>query len=181
MSREWFRYRRDKGIPKGAVRFEIFADWIKAQASIELERIGSDKKESLSSSSLTTPSERTGIAPSQTTYQTPHVRGSSTVGISPGPDRVPTDDCKICGRKDHDCALQCGRFQRMGVKEQWEACTSAGKRLCRNCLKSRCELFGKCSQRRGQCRTCQDSHHQDMQCKPEGMRSLSSPFNSRRQ
>ena len=39
LSREWFRYRREKGIPKGAVRFEIFADWIKAQASIELERI----------------------------------------------------------------------------------------------------------------------------------------------
>ena len=72
MSREWFRYRRDKGIPKGAVRLAIFADWIKDQASIELERIGSDRRESLSSTSSTTQKEKTEPASSRTAYQPPH-------------------------------------------------------------------------------------------------------------
>ena len=159
----------------------MFSEWINAQSSIELARIGSDRKDRRLKASPNTLKEKTETAPSQTAYKNPYVRGSSAVEVSPGLNRATTNECKICDRKGHDFARQCDRFQKMGDKEQWEACTSAGKRLCRNCLKSSCNLFGKCPERPGQCRTCQDSHHQDMQCKPEGMRSLSSPFNSRRQ
>ena len=187
---EWFRHQCNVLDVDGPVAFLKLAEWIESQAKIlrreSINLAGPipptpsvSRTQALKEGTIAQ-NERQGAAPSQPAYQPPHARGTSGNGTSPGPNRAPTNDCKICGRKDHDFALQCDRFQRMGVREQWEACTSDGKRMCRNCLKSRCELFGRCPERQGQCRTCQDSHHRDMQCKPEGMRSLSSPFNNRR-
>ena len=182
LSREWFRYRREKSIPKGAVNFEIFADWINAQASIELERIGSDRKESLSSSSPTAQNEKTGSALSQPASQPSLSRTTSPVGSSPGQNRAIRTSCKVCGKKDHESALECKEFRKLADDEKHRTCSSFGllaKRLCINCLNSSCNRFRDCPKKE-RCRTCRYDHHATIACRSDSMRN-SPGINNRQQ
>ena len=173
MSREWFRYRRDKGIPKGAVRFAVFADWIKDQASIELERIGSDRGESLSSISTTTPKEKTESAPSRSAYQPPHHRTPE----SSSPKR-----CRCCEGTAH-MTHDCPNLKNMSPEDQWTKFTG----ICRYCLDLRTPhgSFERCPLKDGptNCKRCTkaDSHHQRMWCKPGNASGPLSRFNNRQQ
>ena len=168
LSREWFRYRREKGIPKGAVRFEIFADWIKDQASIELERIGSDRKESLYCPSSTTPKERPEPA-----YQPSPQKTTSPVSTSTSQKRTSGTGCKVCGKKDHEIALDCDKFKELTDDEKHGTCSRyppLGKRLCIHCLNSRCDLFRDCPERQ-RCRRCRYDHHATIACRSDIMKS----------
>ena len=172
MNREWFKHRMEKGHEEGSVPFEIFAKWINVQLKIELRRRGPDRNEKPYPSSPTTEKVKPGSAQSQTADQPQH---------TPSQSRVMKNSCKICGGYGHDLALRCDRFQKMEVREQWKACMPGGKGLCRSCLKSSCNLLGRCPERPGQCGMCRDTHHRDMRCKPEGMRPPTSPFNNHQQ
>merc|ERR1712015_248277 len=71
LSRKWFEFRVEKRLPEGTVPFKVFSEWINAQSSIELARIGSDRKDLRIKASTTTIKEKTESAPSQPAYQTP--------------------------------------------------------------------------------------------------------------
>ena len=72
LSRKWFEFRVERRLPEGAVSFKVFSEWINAQSSIELARIGSDRKDRRPQTSLTTQKEKT-----ETAYQPPHRGGKS--------------------------------------------------------------------------------------------------------
>ena len=165
------------------MRFEIFADWIKDQASIELERIGSDRKESLSSPSMTTPIERGGSAPSQPAYQSPPTREISGVETPPRSRTINAKDfpprCGGCRDPSH-VTFYCPKLNKLSPEEQWKNFNTG---ICRHCLDSQhphgsfwnCPLRG----RKESCPDCRDgdfSHHAKMKCNPERRRAYGSKF-----
>ena len=79
LSRKWFEFRAEKRLPEGAVPFKMFSEWINAQSSIELARIGSDRKDLRPKAPPTVQKEKTGSPFSQTAYQTPHQRSPEIV------------------------------------------------------------------------------------------------------
>ena len=169
MNREWYKYRMEKGHEEGSVSFEIFAKWINVQLKIELRRRGPDRNEKPCTSSPT----RTGSALSQLAEQFQPLRTTSPVRTSPGQNRAIWSGCKVCGLKNHESVLECGKFGRMTADEKHKTCSNygpLGRRLCKHCLNSRCVLFGDCP-KKTRCSTCRYDHHATMGCRSDNMRS----------
>ena len=147
----------------------MFSEWINAQSSIELTRIGSDRKDLRLKASQNMLNQKTGSAPRQTTDITQY---------SPSQNRVTKNSCKICGSKEHDDARQCDDFRRMTIDARQNACTPTGNRLCRHCLKSSCNAYGSC-RLKTQCWKCRKEHHGYIGC--ESVSPRNSPSNNNRQ
>ena len=143
---------------------QVENQWINTQSSIELARIGSDRKDLRLKSPPTAQKGKSGFAPSQPNFQPTYQRTTSPVGTSPSQNRVTKDSCRICGSKEHDDARQCDDFRRMTIDARQNACTPTGNRLCRHCLKSSCNAYGSC-RLKTQCWKCREEHHGYIGCK----------------
>ena len=173
MNREWFKYRLEKGHEDGPVSFKIFAKWINVQLKIELKRRGPDRNEKSYTSSLTAQNERQGAAPSQPNYPPLHQRMTSPVDTSPGQSRIRGFGCKVCGRKDHESAVDCSAFRKLTPDERHGTCTNSGplgKGLCKHCLISGCTRFSSCP-KKVRCMMCRYDHHVMMGCRSDNTRN----------
>ena len=178
LSRKWFEYRVERRLPEGAVSFKVFSEWINAQSSIELARIGSDRKDRRSQTSLTTQKEKT-----ETAYQPPHARGISRVETPPRSRTVNAKDfpprCGGCRDPSH-VTFYCPKLNKLSPEEQWKNFNTG---ICRHCLDSQHPhgSFWNCPLRGGEescpdCRNGDFSHHAKMKCNPERRRAYGSKF-----
>ena len=156
----------------------MFSEWINAQSSIELARIGSDRKDLRLKAPPTVQKEKTGSSFNQTASQTPHQKSPETSYVQRA-ERKESPPCVICKyieptkSPDHSTAeckiLKSPRNHgKLDVDKRWQLLKE--HRICFTCL-GPAHDYRDCMTARTYCQDCQVSHNREIPC---GSRIISS-------